>query len=162
MKRDETSHQGMKMESKIGVLHLVASQSGLKGVFWEEPKTPFSMTSGRAAEILRLAQKEINEYLDGARKRFSVDLDPDGTNFQKKVWDRLLKIPYGETRSYKDIAIELNDPNASRAVGTANGQNPLCIIVPCHRVISSSGSLGGYSGGVDRKALLLSLEKSGI
>jgi len=150
----------MKIESKIGTLYLVASEKGLKGVFWEKQNVPFQDGLGRTSEILRQSEKEIAEYLDGSRKQFNIELDPDGTEFQKKVWACLSKIPYGETRSYKDIAIELNDPNASRAVGTANGQNPLCIVVPCHRVISSDGSLGGYSGGLDRKEQLLMLEKN--
>lgn len=149
-----------KIESKIGVLYLVASGDSLKGVFWDKQEVPFQDGLGRVSEILREAEKQIIEYLNGARKQFSIKLDPEGTQFQKKVWTLLSQIPYGETCSYKDIAIKLNNPNACRAVGTANGQNPLSLIVPCHRVISSDGSLGGYAGGLDRKRHLLSLEKN--
>ena len=151
----------LKIESKIGSLYLVASENGLKGVFWNKQAISFESRNERISEIFRQAAKEITEYLEGTRQQFSVSLDMDGTDFQKKVWACLSRIPYGETRSYKEIAIELNDANASRAVGTANGQNPLCIIVPCHRVIASDGSMGGYSGGLDRKMKLLSLEKNG-
>ena len=101
---------------------------------------------------------QLDEYLRGERKEFEIPLDIQGTDFQKKVWRELLRIPYGETRSYKDIARALKDEKASRAVGTANGQNPLCIIVPCHRVIASNGSLSGYLGGLGMKKKLLSLE----
>jgi len=148
----------LKMDSKIGKLYLVASGKGLKGVFWDKQDLPFS-NKGPELEILHQAQKQIREYLEATRKKFSIPLDIEGSSFQKKVWARLTQIPYGETRSYKDIANELNDKNASRAVGAANGKNPLCIIVPCHRVISSDGSLGGYSGGLDRKTKLLNLER---
>ena len=111
------------------------------------------------SRVMSQAVTEINEYLGGLRKDFSIPLLPEGTEFQKRVWDELKKIPYGETRSYKEIAICLKDKNASRAVGTANGKNPLSLIVPCHRVITSSGKLGGYAGGLAIKTKLLALEK---
>jgi methylated-DNA-[protein]-cysteine S-methyltransferase len=151
----------LKMNSKIGPLFLVASEHGLHGVFWRESNIPFVEGDNSAAEkFLNLAVKEITEYLNGDRKTFSVPLVPIGTEFQMKVWKELAKIPYGETRSYKDIALALNDANASRAVGTANGKNPISIIIPCHRVISSDGTLGGYAGGLDIKKTLLELEGS--
>lgn len=148
-----------KIETNIGSLYLVASSKGLKQVSWVRQDIPFENGSSLASQVLSLAEKEIAEYLNGSRKEFSVTLDSDGTDFQKQVWGRVSQIPFGETRSYKDIATELGAPNSSRAVGAANGQNPLCLIVSCHRVISSDGSLGGYSGGLERKEQLLKLEQ---
>lgn len=110
-------------------------------------------------EILIEAKKQLSEYFQGKRSDFDLTMEAQGTEFQKKVWARLSQIPFGETRSYKDIAIELKDKNACRAVGTANGKNPLSIFVPCHRVISSDGSLGGYAGGLEIKTKLLRLEQ---
>jgi methylated-DNA-[protein]-cysteine S-methyltransferase len=151
-----------KMNSKIGYLYLVASENGLKGVFWEE-QTVF-VDEGASSEIAKILLKteiQLSEYFDGKRKEFDLPLDVEGTDFQKKVWMQLSKIPYGKTYSYKEIAMKLKNEGASRAVGTANGKNPLSIIVPCHRVISSDGSLGGYAGGLDIKTKLLNLEKNG-
>lgn len=102
---------------------------------------------------------QINEYLSGTRKKFDLILELEGTEFQKRVWTELQRIPYVKTCSYKDLAKKLNDQNASRAVGAANGKNPISLIVPCHRVISSDGTLGGYAGGLEIKHKLLSLEK---
>ncbi|MFY7992610.1 MAG: methylated-DNA--[protein]-cysteine S-methyltransferase, partial [Bacteriovoracaceae bacterium] len=111
-------------------------------------------------KILKQAKKELEEYFSGKRRNFDIPLDVDGSDFQKKVWNQLQKIPYGKTCAYKDIATKLRDPNASRAVGTANGKNPLWIVVPCHRVITASGSLGGYAGGLEMKTKLLQLESN--
>lgn len=102
---------------------------------------------------------EIEEYLNGNRKEFDIPLKLEGTEFQKKVWNELLKIPYGETRSYKDIAIGINNEKGVRAVGMANHNNPIAIIVPCHRVIGKTGKLVGYAGGLDVKSKLLEIEK---
>jgi methylated-DNA-[protein]-cysteine S-methyltransferase len=100
----------------------------------------------------------LNEYFAGERKKFSVKLDFRGTPFQKKVWHAMLSIPFGETRTYGDLARQIGEPKAVRAVGAANGKNPIAIIGPCHRVIGSSGKLTGYAGGLPVKALLLRLE----
>ncbi|HRI46867.1 MAG: methylated-DNA--[protein]-cysteine S-methyltransferase [Ignavibacteriaceae bacterium] len=102
--------------------------------------------------------KQLKEYFEGKRKKFSVKMDLSGTPFQLKVWKELTKIPYGKTISYKDLAKKTGDVKAVRAVGTANGHNPIPIIIPCHRVINSNGELGGYSGGLDIKVILLTLE----
>ena len=102
---------------------------------------------------------QLKEYFSGTRKSFDLPLELNGTNFQKKVWNALLDIPYGETRSYKDIAEQIGNPKAVRAVGGANHKNKLMIIVPCHRVIGANGSLTGYAGGVKAKARLIELEK---
>lgn len=108
--------------------------------------------------LIQAAAKQIQEYLQGIRKEFDLPLDPCGTLFQKQVWDALLKIPYGETRSYKDIAISINNPKSYRAVGMANNKNPIMIVIPCHRVIGSKGNLVGYGGGLNIKESLLNLE----
>ena len=111
------------------------------------------------SDTIAQAFSQLEEYLIGKRKEFSLPLNPKGTPFQQKVWSALLSIPYGETRSYKDIAEQTGKPNSSRAVGMANHENPIPIFIPCHRVISSDGSLGGYSGGLDIKKQLLQIEK---
>ncbi|OFV95624.1 MAG: hypothetical protein A3H94_00830 [Acidobacteria bacterium RIFCSPLOWO2_02_FULL_60_20] len=114
----------------------------------------------KAAEWARRAAKELEEYAGGQRRKFTVPLDLEGTSFQKKVWGALRTIPYGETRSYGEIARQVGNPRAARAVGMANHENPVAIVVPCHRVIAGDGSLGGYAGGLKRKSRILGLEKS--
>ncbi len=110
--------------------------------------------------LIQQAFKELLEYFDGQRKEFGIRLNPKGTEFQRKVWQALRAIPYGETRSYKQIAEAVGNKNASRAVGMANHYNPIMCIIPCHRVIGANGSLVGYAGGLDTKATLLSLEQN--
>ena len=152
-----------QMNSKIGSLYLVASDKGLQGIFRKKQKFPlikYLKISGAEARILSKAVCQLEEYLAGKRKKFDVPLDTAGTPFQKKVWQELRKIPYGKTCSYKDIAHRIKNPKAVRAVGGANGKNPLCIIVPCHRVIAHDRSLGGYSWGLPMKMKLLELETS--
>lgn len=112
--------------------------------------------------LLRRTAAQISEYLEGKRKIFDVPLQPEGTEFARRVWDALLTIPYGETRSYGQIAALIGNPKASRAVGRANGQNPLSILIPCHRVVGSNGTLTGYAGGLEMKKALLSLERQTI
>lgn len=146
-----------KIDTKIGVIYLVASETRLQGIFWKKQQIPMEKDSKN--DFLNRVELELTEYLEGKRKQFDIALDMQGTPFQKEVWKQLLNIPYGETRAYKDIAKAVNNSKASRAVGAANGQNPLSIIVPCHRVISSDGSLGGYAGGLNIKKKLLKLEK---
>ena len=151
-----------KINTKIGHLYLVASEKGLKGVFWKEQSVlRVEGSSLEATQILLKAETQLIEYFDGIRKNFELPLDIEGTDFQKKVWKQLCKIPYGKTNSYKEIAMKLMNEGASRAVGTANGKNPLSIIIPCHRVISSDGTLGGYAGGLNIKIKLINLEKNG-
>jgi methylated-DNA-[protein]-cysteine S-methyltransferase len=144
-----------QIQTPIGDLFLVASSTGLTMIYWDQQKAPMQET-----EILQKASVQLQEYFRGERQNFDLPLDLQGTEFQMRVWQQLQKIPYGETRSYKDIANLLQDSNASRAVGTANGRNPISIVIPCHRVISSDGSLGGYSGGLEIKKKLLALENS--
>ncbi len=108
--------------------------------------------------LIALAKSQLEEYFQGARKTFDLPLQPAGTPFQKKVWDALCTIPYGETRSYKEIALQIHNPRGCRAVGMANNRNPIMIVIPCHRVIGSNGSLVGYAGGLDIKEWLLQHE----
>lgn len=140
-------------------MFLVATATGLKGILWKE-STKYSYGKGcdKTEALLDRVEMEITEYLNGERTTFAIPLDPDGTEFQKRVWKELAKIPYGKTKSYKDIATALKDPNACRAVGTANGKNPISIIVPCHRVIGANGKLTGYAGGLVVKEALLTIE----
>lgn len=112
--------------------------------------------------LTNLAFKQIGEYLNGQRQTFDFSYELHGTEFQKKVWEALRQIPYGETRTYKDIATVVGNPKASRAVGMANHKNPLMIVVPCHRVIGTGGKLVGYAGGLDMKKALLELERKDI
>ena len=109
-------------------------------------------------EILNETEKQLNEYFCGKRKNFNVPINPKGTEFQKQVWNELLKIPYGQTVTYKQIAQKIEKPNAARAVGMANHNNPIAIIVPCHRVVGSNSKLVGYAFGLERKQFLLDLE----
>lgn len=109
--------------------------------------------------LARKAAQQLYEYLDGKRSTFDLPLNPQGTEFQKSVWKALLDIPYGETRSYRQVAEAVGNPKACRAVGMANNRNPIMIFIPCHRVVGSDGSLVGYGGGLDMKKQLLDLEK---
>jgi methylated-DNA-[protein]-cysteine S-methyltransferase len=109
-------------------------------------------------EILQQAQEQLQEYFDGNLREFNLNLDPDGTDFQKKVWALLYKIPYGKTWTYADMANKLGDPKVIRAAASANGKNPVAIVIPCHRVIGTNGSLTGYAGGLENKRYLLDLE----
>ena len=152
------------IESPVGELRLFASDKGLVAILWEND-SPRRVRLGEAVvddrhPVLVETEKQLGEYFAGKRKTFSVALDMRGTRFQKNVWEALVAIPFGETRSYGQLALQLGNPRASRAVGAANGRNPVSIIVPCHRVIGSSGKLTGFAGGLDTKARLLGLEKS--
>lgn len=149
-------------ESEVGPIYLEASETGLRGCHLEKQKTPTVKKldeAGSAKKFLLQAETEIKEYLNGKRKSFSVKLEIVGTDFQKKVWSQLQKIPFGKSLSYKELAECIKNPKAVRAVGTANGRNNFCIIIPCHRVIAADGTLGGYSGGIPFKKKLLNLEK---
>ncbi|WP_406633744.1 methylated-DNA--[protein]-cysteine S-methyltransferase [Amycolatopsis sp. WGS_07] len=119
-----------------------------------------SRTSGpRTDDGFADATRQLDEYFTGQRQTFDLELDLRGSEFERRVWQLLTRIPYGETRTYRDLAVELGEPGAAQAVGNANGWNPLSIVVPCHRVVGSSGGLTGYAGGVDRKRFLLQLEE---
>jgi methylated-DNA-[protein]-cysteine S-methyltransferase len=151
------------MESPVGKLKLVASDKGLVAILWENDSPRRvrlnELISSEQHPVLVEAERQLGEYFAGKRKTFSLALDMRGTPFQKNVWEALLAIPFGETRSYGQLAKQLGNPRATRAVGAANGRNPISIIVPCHRVIGSSGNLTGFAGGLETKANLLSLEE---
>jgi methylated-DNA-[protein]-cysteine S-methyltransferase len=151
------------MVSPVGALKLVASDMGLVAILWNDDRLGRvrlgDMVAIERQAILVETERQLGEYFAGKRKAFSVALDMRGTRFQRDVWEALLGIPFGETRSYGQLARQLGNPRATRAVGAANGRNPLSIIVPCHRVIGSSGKLTGFAGGLDTKAYLLRLER---
>lgn len=150
------------MPSPVGRLTLVASDTGLAAVLWENDdprRVPLTIAGEDARHpVLREAERQLKQYFAGARTAFDLPLDFHGTDFQKRVWAALLAIPFGETRSYGEIARTLGKPSASRAVGAANGRNPISIIAPCHRVIGAGGQLTGFAGGLKAKAHLLALE----
>lgn len=152
------------MTSPVGELSLYASETGLRAILWP-PEIGNRVTPGEAgrrrSQVLDTAVRQLGEYFAGDRKTFDVPLDPVGSPFQLDVWMILRAIPYGETITYGEQARRLGDPNKSRAVGTANGRNPLSIIVPCHRVIGANGKLVGFGGGLDNKAWLLHHEQDG-
>ncbi|HEF4761520.1 TPA: methylated-DNA--[protein]-cysteine S-methyltransferase [Pseudomonas putida] len=150
------------LASPVGELKLVANGSRLAAILWENDK-PGRVRLGPMSEasdspILLRAAEQLREYFDGTRQCFELELDFAGTAFQKQVWAALLTIPFGETRSYSQIAEQIGNPSAVRAVGAANGKNPISIVAPCHRVIGASGKLTGFAGGLEAKALLLTLE----
>ena len=148
------------MDSPLGVLRLYARGDQLTGVHFPDddaaPSAPRHTTATLAAAATQLA-----EYFADDRHTFALPLAPEGTNFQRRVWDALLAIPFGETRSYGAVAAAIGRPAASRAVGAANGRNPISIIVPCHRVIGANGTLTGYGGGMAAKRWLLEHERRG-
>jgi methylated-DNA-[protein]-cysteine S-methyltransferase len=150
------------MDSPIGRLTLVATDDGLGGILWENDRPGRVQLDIEAEDeghpVLVETARQLEEYFAGRRQQFSVTLDLIGTAFQRKVWGALLTIPFGETRSYGQIAKQIGSPSAVRAVGAANGRNPVAIIAPCHRVIGSTGKLTGFAGGLDAKAHLLALE----
>lgn len=156
----------MYMDSPVGALKLVAHDQALVAVMWDNE----DHKRVRLAELIENIQhpmllkvkRQLEQYFAGQRQRFDLPLDFQGTDFQQQVWQALLTIPYGETRSYKDIALQIGNEKAVRAVGAANGRNPISIIAPCHRVIGSGGALVGFAGGLDKKQILLSLEQGQI
>jgi len=156
------SHAYKIIPSPVGNLKLVASDLGLVAILWEKdnPKRVRlgALVLNNDHPILAGTERQLNEYFEGKRKSFSLKLELIGTRFQNEVWQALLAIPFGETRSYGQIARKIGNPQAMRAVGAANGRNPISIVVPCHRVIGSSGKLTGFAGGLEAKAYLLGLE----
>jgi methylated-DNA-[protein]-cysteine S-methyltransferase len=150
------------INSPVGTLHLLSTDSALTALVWRRESTPqlsFEAAIVRADHpILREAVRQLGEYFGGERIAFELPLDFHGTEFQRRVWAALLTIPHGETRTYADVARSIGNPRAVRAVGAANGRNPISIVAPCHRVIGSSGALTGFGGGLDAKAWLLAHE----
>ena len=151
------------MPTPIGRLTLVASPDGLAAVLWanDRPSRVRLLIDAEDADhpVIAESARQLAEYFAGRRRAFALPLDVSGTAFQQQVWSALRTIPFGETRSYGEIARQIGHPTAARAVGAANGRNPVSIVTPCHRVIGSMGQLTGFAGGLDVKARLLALEK---
>lgn len=151
-----------KMQTPVGLLTLVACDQALVAVLWDNDDATRVKLSESFEQnehpLLVEIEKQLVEYFAGQRTQFTIPLDFQGTAFQKSVWSALLQIPFGETRSYKQIAESIGNVKAVRAVGAANGKNPISIIAPCHRVIGANGKLVGFAGGLKNKDILLNLE----
>ncbi|HWM38155.1 MAG TPA: methylated-DNA--[protein]-cysteine S-methyltransferase [Streptomyces sp.] len=150
------------LDSPLGALTLVAEDDALIGVYFEgHQRGPSPEALGPREEAgFEQARQQLEEYFDGQRRHFDLPLAARGDSFQQRVWKLLEQIPYGETRTYGQLAREMGDPALAQAVGAANGRNPLSVIVPCHRVVGADGKLTGYAGGLERKRFLLDLEES--
>lgn len=155
-----------KMKSPLGMLTLVANPSNLVAILWPNdrmdrvrlPVTTLDLTSESNHPVLVETESQLKEYFLGGRRTFDLPIEVNGTKFQMKVWNRLCEIPYGKIRTYSDLAVKVGSPKACRAVGAASGRNPLSIVIPCHRVIGTSGKLVGFAGGLVAKKKLLELE----
>lgn len=147
-------------DTEIGTIKISEKDGKIIGLAFSDYKKENEIE--KETDAIRKTYLQLKEYLSGKRKNFDIEIEMIGTEFQKKVWKELLNIPYGETRSYKDIAIAIGNEKACRAVGNANNKNPIAIIVPCHRVVGSNGSMTGYAGGLDIKEKLLKIEKYNI
>lgn len=143
--------------SPIGIIEITGNEEGIVSLYFVDAKKDDSQLI--PAELKECVY-QLDEYFKGIRKEFGLKLNPQGSEFQKKVWNQLLTVPFGKTASYLQISKQLGDSNATRAVGNANGSNPISIVVPCHRIIGSNGKLTGYSGGLWRKEWLLNHEKT--
>jgi methylated-DNA-[protein]-cysteine S-methyltransferase len=151
-----------RFATEYGTVYATAEGASLTGVYFEggrhAPPIAQSWTEDASSAPLAECARQLGEYLTGRRKAFALPLAPRGTAFQQRVWQEIAAIPHGETLSYAELARRAGAPGAARAVGAATGRNPLSIVVPCHRVVGSAGSLTGYAGGLDRKERLLRLE----
>lgn len=145
-------------DTELGRLGIRDNSQNITNLYFESENISRDDVIIEESDLTKLAYTQIREYLDGQRKVFDLPLHPNGTEFQIKVWKALTEIPYGETRSYKDIAISIGNEKACRAVGMSNNKNPIPIIIPCHRVIGANKKLVGYAGGLDLKERLLDLE----
>ncbi len=152
--------------SPVGELTIVVSTTGLRALLWENERAGRVSvdieSDRRATDVSVEVARQLQQYFARERTSFDIPLDPDGTAFQKKAWSALREIPYGETLSYGEQARRLGDVGLARAVGAANGRNPISIIVPCHRVVGSDGSLTGFAAGLDAKRFLLTLEDAAV
>jgi methylated-DNA-[protein]-cysteine S-methyltransferase len=157
------THACKMIDSPLGGLTLVASDKGLAAILWKDENPRRVLRSSLVEDpdhpVLVETERQLRAYFAGSLTTFSLPLDFKGTEFQKSVWQALLTIPFGETRSYGEIARQIGRPTAGRAVGAANGRNPISIVAPCHRVIGSNGALTGYAGGLAAKEHLLGLER---
>ncbi len=155
-----------EMNSPIGTLTIITSAQGLHAILWDKERSGIeykkiisNLCKSEAEKTIKQTKKQLNEYFQSKRKVFDLPLVLNGTDFQKQAWQQLLKIPYAKTISYAEQAQRIGNKNKARAVGLANGVNPIPIIIPCHRVIGSNGRLVGFGGGIDNKATLLRLEQ---
>lgn len=159
-----SGHAHLQLSTPVGKLTLIASEQALLAILWERERFNRVVCEPGAAcphhPLLLAASEQLLAYFRKERQIFDLPLAPQGTPFQQQVWQALLSIPYGQTRSYGELAAQLGRPGAARAVGAANGKNPLSIVIPCHRVIGSRGHLTGFGGGLDVKARLLALESA--
>ncbi len=146
------------LKSPVGSLAIVATDAGLQRILWDTDRLN-DIKKKPHHPIIQKTKTQLTEYFNAKRKKFDIPLDMQGTPFQQQAWQQLAKIPYGETISYGEQAHRLGDKNKARAVGIANSKNPIPIIIPCHRVIGSNGKLTGFTGGLDKKELLLQLEQ---
>src|SRR5690606_2268210 len=145
--------------SPVGKLTLRASEKGIRAVLFDGPSAEPARPAGKKPTCLTEAKRQLREYFSGRRTRFDLPLDLQGTDFQLRAWRALRKIPYGRTISYGEQARQLGSPQMARAVGGANGRNPVSIIIPCHRVVGADGTLTGFGGGLEKKRYLLDLER---
>ncbi len=145
------------LKTPLGIAKITGDNEGVAEIKIEDQNIEFQENNDLPDTILQ-AKSQLREYFEKKRKNFDFKINPQGTQFQKKVWKALLEIPFGKTSSYMELSKKLGDPKAIRAVASANGKNPLWVVVPCHRVIGSDGSLTGYAGGLNRKKWLLELE----
>ena len=146
------------LDTPIGTLQLYSNGVALTSINWPDENVAHSTATELEDAVLHEAKRQLTQYFNKERERFDIPLDAGGTDFQRAVWGSLRQIPYGEQCSYSDIARDIGRPKAVRAVGAANGRNPIPIIVPCHRVIGSNGTLTGFAGGIALKRELLALE----
>ena len=160
-----TRHSHKVIASPVGPLTLVANEKSLVAVLWENDNYDGKSAGSQASRkhpVLSKAAKQLKEYFAGKRKNFDLPIEFYGTDFQKRVWSALAKIPFGKTRSYGDLAKTISAPKASRAVGAATGKNPLSIVIPCHRLVGKNGTLTGFAGGLETKAQLLLIEQESL
>lgn len=151
----------IRYESPIGRVSIADDGETITDIFFGKPGSLQTRFKDKETELNGLAQQQLEEYFQGIRTAFDLPLQLHGTPFQISVWEALRRIPYGETRSYRDIAEEIGNPNSFRAVGLANNKNPISVVIPCHRVIGVNGDMIGYGGGLNKKRRLLELEKNG-
>jgi methylated-DNA-[protein]-cysteine S-methyltransferase len=159
------SYVSKRVHSPVGLLTLVASEHGLAAILWPDDR-PGRVRLDIADEVpdhpvIQETERQLAEYFAGRRTEFDLPLDPSGTPVQQKVWSALRSIPFGETRTYAEVATQIGHPGAARAVGAASGRNPLSIVAPCHRVVGTGGELTGFAGGLEVKARLLAFERAG-
>lgn len=155
-----TTHYKAYYKSEIGLLEIIGTEESIKAIsFIKDEEIDQSIDQAGLPSIITACLAQFDAYFRGERQEFSLKLEPEGTEFQQAVWQQLIGVPYGQTVSYLDIARRVGNEKAVRAVGAANGQNPIVIVVPCHRIIGSNGQLTGYGGGLWRKAWLLNHEK---